>query len=844
MFNRIAAFLLFGVFLLSSCVSPQKVTVSSPLPGTEIAVVTSTGTQAVPAAILIGTVTEDGPAWKAGLRSGMKAVSINGTKPMTAAHALALCNDSERIEIAVAADGKEQTFSVARQGLFGISFVNETPPSSVINASGEATKIAVTQGQHETFIETIKPTVKKSSRSLGAAGGAMAGVGGLYTLLGIIFSATMSTTTTYNYTTKQYETVENPTGKALSSTFLGIGIPVAVTGLVMLMVNANSKTYATTYAIPAASFTPHSLFPEGFNPKTGLNVYGITRDGTFPDGTRFEGSVKNGKMEGYGKMTSADGKSVLAGVFSGGYLNGLATVTSLSDPAEPRLAWFGYFKNSKMDGFGIEFGKDGKPSALTLYEDGIKKSSQAYPARPLPEADNLLFLGEGFKSGLAEGKGVAISMDGAMSQSGTFSQGYLAEGTKKSADGTVLTGTFVKGELAEGSFRGASGVGGSGTWKNGKLLSPGTLYRADGSVYSGAFDANGLAQGSGTMRYANGDSFKGAFKNDVPEGTGTYTFATGTTYTGDVAKGTFEGKGVQVKPNGETYEGEFLGGLPHGMGIYKYNGSVERAEYYEGKRIDQLYLIRLENEKQRIEKARLAEEQAQREREAEARRIAEERRQQEIARQKAQEAQAAKRNKALFGAVLGAATGAMAMNAGGTFDEGVYLGASVYKDVVSGTMGSENSFSNAALDDLGAGLQSGDRWNLSQIADTSLFSEKPVSRSAAGKASSGDSGGGSGGSITGTWRSAKGDVVTLTGNSITYGMTQSINGNPGQMYFYGTYTYDAASQRLQYTFTERELTGSAAYDTGREKVPNPKTSSDTFVVSGNTLTFGSEQFTR
>ena len=102
--------------------------------------------------------------------------------------------------------------------------------------------------------------------------------------------------------------------------------------------------------------------------------------------------------------------------------------------------------------------------------------------------------------------------------------------------------------------------------------------------------------------------------------------ADGTKYAGDFKNGKYEGQGVITRPNGEKYEGSFSNGLPHGLGIYFNGDQVERCEYYQGKRIDQAYLIRQENERNlaalRDEREKAAKEKADR---AEQTRIAQER---------------------------------------------------------------------------------------------------------------------------------------------------------------------------------------------------------------------------
>jgi hypothetical protein len=147
-------------------------------------------------------------------------------------------------------------------------------------------------------------------------------------------------------------------------------------------------------------------------------------------------------------------------------------------------------------------------------------------------------------------------------------------------------------------------------------------------------------------------------KRNVPHGYGKLVQSDGTLYEGEFSEGRFEGMGLIVKANGESYRGSFKNGEPHGEGIYKFGEQVEKCEYYEGKRIDAIYLARVERQKQeeerrrREEAKRKAEEERRRKEAARQRRLAEQRR-------KAQEEAARRaRTKALFKgltAVAGAA---------------------------------------------------------------------------------------------------------------------------------------------------------------------------------------------
>ena len=62
---------------------------------------------------------------------------------------------------------------------------------------------------------------------------------------------------------------------------------------------------------------------------------------------------------------------------------------------------------------------------------------------------------------------------------------------------------------------------------DGKPHGQGTMTWADGSTYTGAFK-DGNFNGQGTMRYTDGDTHTGEWKDDKENGQGTYTYADGT----------------------------------------------------------------------------------------------------------------------------------------------------------------------------------------------------------------------------------------------------------------------------------------------------------------------------
>jgi hypothetical protein len=143
----------------------------------------------------------------------------------------------------------------------------------------------------------------------------------------------------------------------------------------------------------------------------------------------------------------------------------------------------------------------------------------------------------------------------------------------------------------------------SGECQNGQAFGTGEAVGVD--KYEGQF-AQGLPDGSGTYTWADGESFKGEFRQGEPQipHQGCYVadyrlrgnyqgacnngkaFGRGKsegidTYEGEFVNGMLEGQGTYVWANGDRYIGKFKGGLPHGRGMMKYITGEEEAGPWE-----------------------------------------------------------------------------------------------------------------------------------------------------------------------------------------------------------------------------------------------------------------------
>jgi hypothetical protein len=297
---------------------------------------------------------------------------------------------------------------------------------------------------------------------------------------------------------------------------------------------------------------PDSLYPGGYSiidgrDRSGYDRKGYDRDGydrlgwnavgLSTSGDRWTGTLAAGR-QGYGQLKQADG-----------------------------TLFVGRFLDDRPLGLCVAIKPSGEQEVQTWAASGMV-DSRPVAGKIVSPSTQWIYLGEGSRDGLAEGRGGAISIDGRQRvEDGLFVLGRLVSGSLVLPDGTRLDGLFADEKLISGTIAGS-----------------------DGSLYTGAL-ANGLPEGKGTMRLADG-----------------------TVYSGDFKAGTYGGEGVITRPDGEKYEGGFKNGKPHGMGIYVNGSTIERCEYYEGQRIDQAYQIRVENEKQleamRLERERVAKEKA------------------------------------------------------------------------------------------------------------------------------------------------------------------------------------------------------------------------------------------
>ncbi len=173
--------------------------------------------------------------------------------------------------------------------------------------------------------------------------------------------------------------------------------------------------------------------------------------------------------------------------------------------------------------------------------------------------------------------------------------------------------------------------------------------------------------------------FEGTFVDGKLEGQGEMIEPSGLTYVGGFTDGLYDGKGLITASDGDTYEGEFQKGQPHGEGIQVTNGRPEEVKYYQGERIDQAYLMRIEREKMEQERIR-QQQQFQK--------------QQQLA---AQRAKKKKNSNLLGGLLMGAGAGLAGSSVGMDAMQAMEFGTSMMQDVMNGGMSNLNQFQNKMM---------------------------------------------------------------------------------------------------------------------------------------------------
>ncbi len=146
----------------------------------------------------------------------------------------------------------------------------------------------------------------------------------------------------------------------------------------------------------------------------------------------------------------------------------------------------------------------------------------------------------------------------------------------------VLVGEFEDG-LPHGkvSLRYANGDHFRGVVQHGIDTGRGVYVTANGAKLGGSF-RDGGTEGEERSESPDGEVFRGTFRDNERE-TGVVIYPDGTRYEGPFAGGEPSGTGMLELPDGGVYEGVFSGGEPNGKGVFTAaNGDVYRGMFANG----------------------------------------------------------------------------------------------------------------------------------------------------------------------------------------------------------------------------------------------------------------------
>jgi hypothetical protein len=212
-------------------------------------------------------------------------------------------------------------------------------------------------------------------------------------------------------------------------------------------------------------------------------------DALTPDGARYYGPLRNGKLHGEGKLIWANGT-----VYEGGLADGLMSGRGKVRWANGQ-AYEGEFRDGMMDGRGRMTTPDG-----AVYEGEFKRSffngqgEMVYP-------DGRKYRGD-FVLGSFQGKGHYEAPNGARYEGEFLNWRMHGKGRFTDPGGNVYEGTFVNGEFeGKGTLSGPQGNRYSGDFKQWRFHGQGELRLASGDVYRGGF-ADGNYDGQGTLTFA------------------------------------------------------------------------------------------------------------------------------------------------------------------------------------------------------------------------------------------------------------------------------------------------------------------------------------------------------
>jgi hypothetical protein len=311
----------------------------------------------------------------------------------------------------------------------------------------------------------------------------------------------------------------------------------------------------------------------------------------FPTGNVFTGDMNEGRCEGFGVETTADGEIVYegawvdnkpggvgkmfmkdGGVYTGQFLN--AAREGLGKLVEPDgSTYFGQWAQNRRHGEGIlTDGESGKRLSV-VFRDGDLAESRPYKAGQGPRLDDTVITV--FERDLADGK-----RPGSLSAKKTDKARVVKESKvdvgKNVREGTAAENLHSNDSHQETASRPPQKYHGVVNTKVAVAKSRRSDFRFK------PIPPMLLTQPDYKAEYVY--HYRGEWDDNVPHGKGQLHYPSGFVYAGDIADGRCEGWGTECSAEGEMrYEGHWVDNKPNGVGRMRWkNNTIFTGEFSNG----------------------------------------------------------------------------------------------------------------------------------------------------------------------------------------------------------------------------------------------------------------------
>ncbi|EKF33011.1 hypothetical protein MOQ_003129, partial [Trypanosoma cruzi marinkellei] len=241
----------------------------------------------------------------------------------------------------------------------------------------------------------------------------------------------------------------------------------------------------------------------------------------------YRGAVKNGVPQGLGVFITP--KVHYEGSFNCGIPDGYGKITwkgTEEKKEKEEDTYEGSWKEGHLDGEGKLIMHDGS-TYIGGWKSGIKEGHGVDSV-----AKKYHYSGE-LKDGKRHGKGAICMLKEGFKYEGEFVMDEITgNGTMTLEDGTVIMGSFANGK-PHGNVKITLPTqdGFQGEFKNGVVSGPGTLFYHNGDKYEGEFADSGkplpMRHGRGVYTFIEGNVLQCTWKRNVLHGDGIYTTSTG-----------------------------------------------------------------------------------------------------------------------------------------------------------------------------------------------------------------------------------------------------------------------------------------------------------------------------